>query len=337
VRPVVHVYAHPRSRSFKTLSRTLNDANGLQTHFKFQLNPVSRAVSGGPGTIDVLSLDRKLPSKIRGLVVCEGSFSNGELLVELLPNRAYLSGELKLGQSPNDPSLRLFFLYQLIAAALTVGVGLSEDANNLMTHRPPVGCLWDWWMDANQRSAAMAAARICPACEATLRRHGDVGDSPLRAARQMLDYIRRTLLVGTTEIPNRILIAHGPGEDWTVLVDMLKRWNLPVDSFEAESTPGRLVSDRWQQMLNNARLAFAVMTPDDPTANVAIKRARQNVIHEIGLCHARLGIFDTIVLKADRAEKFSNIDGVIYITFREGRLAEQRGKIKDCLRTRGIL
>jgi hypothetical protein len=304
------------------------------------LVPLRAAFPGGSGEIDVFSLDRQwteTSSHIRGLVICEASFSNADLLVEILPNRAYLSVPLRLGQSPNDPSLRLFFLYQLIAAALTVGIGLSADANAQMTHKQPIGCLWDWWMDANQRSATMAAARICPACEAILRRHADVGESPLRAARQMLEYVRRTLLVGSSEVPNTILIAHGQGEDWTELVDMLKGWKLPVDSFEAESTAGRLVSDRWQQMLNNARLAFAVMTRDDRGASAQMKRARQNVIHEIGLCHARLGIFDTIVLIAEGTEKFSNIDGVIYMTFREGRLREQRKKIRNCLKARGIL
>ncbi len=39
-----------------------------------------------------------------------------------------LDRDLELGRSPNDPSPRVFFLYQLIAAALTVGVELSTDA-----------------------------------------------------------------------------------------------------------------------------------------------------------------------------------------------------------------
>ena len=94
---------------------------------------------------------------------------------------------------------------------------------------------------------------------------------------------------------------------------------------------------RWQEMLNSARVAFAVMTPDDPGASVEVRQARQNVIHEIGLCHARLGIFDTIVLIAHGVQEFSNIARVIHIPFCEGRLDEVEEKIKACLIERGIL
>ena len=273
----------------------------------------------------------------RGLIICEESFPNGEILVEILPARAYLSTDVKLGQSANDPSLRLFFLYQLIAAALTVGVGLSADTNQRMTHRPPIGCLWDWWEDANERSAAMVAARICPACQDSLRGQGDVSEDLLMAARQMLNYVRRTLLTGSREVPNKILVAHGHGQDWKKLSDMLRKWDLPVDSFESQAIAGKLVTARWQEMLNSARVAFAVMTPDDPGATVDGKKARQNVIHEIGLCHARLGIFDTIVLIAEGVEEFSNLAGVILVPFCEGRLGEVEDSIRACLVDRGIL
>jgi hypothetical protein len=337
---LVHVYAHQRGESVETLRRALRDANGLQKEFKFELVRLDTGLSGVHRVINVGDLEQTLGEllpQIRGLVVCEESFTEGDLLVEKLPTRAYLSAHARLGQSPNDPSLRLFFLYQLIAAALTVGVGLPAAANDRMTHRPPVGCLWDWWLDANQRSAAMVAARICPTCEASLGRTGDVSEAALTAGRQILEYIRRTLLTGASEIPNKVFVAHGHGQDWETLVAMLREWNLPIDSFEARSTAGMLVPTRWQEMLNRARLAFALMTGDDPGASGDTKRARQNVIHEIGLCHARLGIFDTIVLIAEGTEKFSNIEGVIYIEFREGRLHERRDIIKGCLVERGIL
>jgi predicted nucleotide-binding protein len=337
---VVHVYAHPDGGSIETLRRAIKDANGLQTQYKFEFVQLVNGLTGRRGLVDVIKLEGEMletAPEPRGLIVCEESFPNGEILVEILPARAYLSTDVKLGQSANDPSLRLFFLYQLIAAALTVGVGLSADANRRMTHRAPIGCLWDWWEDANQRSAAMVAARICPACQYSLRLQGDVSEDLLMAARQMLDYVRRTLLTGSSEVPNKIFVAHGHGQDWRKLFDMLKKWNLPVDSFESQPTAGKLVTARWQEMLNSARVAFAVMTPDDPGATVDVKQARQNVIHEIGLCHARLGIFDTIVLIAEGVEEFSNIAGVIHVRFREGRLREVEDRIRACLVERGIL
>lgn len=336
----VQVYAHPDGESIETLRRAIKDANGLQTQYKFEFVPLVTGLTGRRGFVDVMKLEgemRATAPEARGLIVCEEGFPKGEILFEILPERAYLSTDVKLGKSANDPSPRLFFLYQLIAAALTVGVGLSRDANKRMTHRPPIGCLWDWWKDANQRSAAMVAARICPACQDSLRRQGDVSEDGLIAARQMLEYVRRTFLAGSSEPPNKIFVAHGRGHDWEKLIAILKNWKLPVESFESQSNAGKLVTTRWQEMLSSARVAFAVMTPDDPSADVAVKRARQNVIHEIGLCHARLGIADTIVLIAKGVEEFSNIAGVLYVPFRKGKLEKEEGKIRDCLVVRGIL
>ena len=337
---MVPVYAHPSGGSIEKLRQAIKDANGLQTQYKFELIELCRGLTGKPGPVDVIKLEAEIletAPETRGLIVCEESFPDGEILVELLPARVYFSTDVRLGQSANDPTLRLLFLYQLIAAALTVGAGLSADANRRMTHRKLIGCLWDWWTNANQRSAAMVAARICPACQGSLRLQGGVSEERLMAAGQMLDYVRRTLLTGPSEPPNKVFVAHGHGQDWTRLFEMLEGWDLPVEFFESQPTAGKLVTARWQEMLNRARVAFAVMTPDDPGASVEVRQARQNVIHEIGLCHARLGIFDTIVLIAEGVEEFSNIAGVIHVRFREGRLGEVEDRIRACLIERGIL
>ena len=97
------------------------------------------------------------------------------------------------------------------------------------------------------------------------------------------------------------------------------------------------MTERWQEMLNSARLAFAVMTRDDAEATDDVRRARQNVIHEIGLCHARLGVFDTIILTAEGIEEYTNIAGVVDILFQEGRLEEKRNDIEAALMLRRIL
>ncbi len=340
---LVRVYAHPESASIGDLRLAIKDANGLQTHFKFKYFPLADVLKPRRDLVllDVEELENvisRTASKCCGLIVCEQSFPNEEVLVEKLDRkRVYLSTDLNLDlKSANDPSLRLLFVYQLTAAALTVGVGLTDDANKTMTHTAPIGCLWDWWKDANQRSAAMVAARICRGCQGSLRKHM-VSEVVLAAAQQMLDYVRRSLLTGSSEVPNKIFVAHGHGQDWEQLKNMLTSWRLPVVTFESQDNAGKLVTARWQEMLNSARVAFAVMTPDNPGAKADVKQARQNVIHEIGLCHAHLGIFNTIVLIADGVEKFSNIAGVLHFDFHVGRIGELQGKIRECLVARGIL
>jgi predicted nucleotide-binding protein len=52
------------------------------------------------------------------------------------------------------------------------------------------------------------------------------------------------------------------------------------------------------------------MTADDPTASGA-RRARQNVIQELGFFHGKLGRDRVLILKQKGVEPFSNIDGLI--------------------------
>jgi predicted nucleotide-binding protein len=56
-------------------------------------------------------------------------------------------------------------------------------------------------------------------------------------------------------------------------------------------------------------------------------RARQNVIHEIGLFQGRLGFTKAIVLKEDGTEEFSNIHGVQQIRYSIGNIKETYGEI----------
>ena len=56
-------------------------------------------------------------------------------------------------------------------------------------------------------------------------------------------------------------------------------------------------------------------------------RARQNVIHEIGLFQGRLGFTKAIVLKEDGTEEFSNIHGVHQIRYSQGNIKETFGDV----------
>jgi len=56
-------------------------------------------------------------------------------------------------------------------------------------------------------------------------------------------------------------------------------------------------------------------------------RARQNVIHEIGLFQGRLGFTKAIVLKEEGTEEFSNIHGVQQIRYSRGNIRETFGDV----------
>lgn len=97
----------------------------------------------------------------------------------------------------------------------------------------------------------------------------------------LLEYVRRNMMSGHRDVPDRVLVLHGTASDWKDLVDLLKGFGLEsIEEFTTKPVTGMVVSTRWQEMLNSARFAFAVMTPDDPCGPTGLARARQNVVHE---------------------------------------------------------
>lgn len=84
-------------------------------------------------------------------------------------------------------------------------------------------------------------------------------------------------------------------------------------------------------MLASSSFAVLVMTAEDETAEGAF-RARQNVIHEIGLFQGRLGFSRAIVLVEDAVELFSNLQGVQQIRYSQGNSRETFGDVLATLR-----
>ena len=84
--------------------------------------------------------------------------------------------------------------------------------------------------------------------------------------------------------------------------------------------------DILESMLDRAAMAFLIMTGEDETADGKL-RARQNVIHEIGLFQGRLGFSHAIVLHEDGAEPFSNLAGIEEIRFPKGKIRETFGDV----------
>ena len=334
---LVSVYAPKTGRSWGSIEKASREANGLQTRFRFELSPLPLLDSLPNENNLIDELDRQLADtapETTGIVFVDGKFTD-KSVDERLPNRIYVSCRFQKTQF--TPPLRLFALYQLASAALSLG--LDDETNALMIHDPPIGCLWDWWSGPGQRSIAVITARICPQCQGILLRDTNDAEERIAACLQILDYVRRAMLGKAPAPANRIFVAYGASSaDWKTLKTMLEGWGLEVEHFNRESVTGLAVSERWRQMLDQSRFAFAVMTPD--TDGVADeKRASQNVIHEIGLCHARLGVRNTAILVASDADihRFTNIEGIQRIKYEPGRLDEKKAEIEALLVNRGLL
>jgi predicted nucleotide-binding protein len=73
------------------------------------------------------------------------------------------------------------------------------------------------------------------------------------------------------------------------------------------------------------------MTGEDKMSDGSL-RARQNVIHEIGLFQGKLGFQRAVVLREENAESFSNLAGVDEIRFPVGGIKESISDVLAFLR-----
>lgn len=130
----------------------------------------------------------------------------------------------------------------------------------------------------------------------------------------------------------RVFIGHGRSQAWRDLKDHLHdHHGFDVEAYEIGARAGHAIRDILEDMLNRSAFALLVLTAEDESAD-GQKRARQNVVHELGLFQGRLGFSRAIVLLEDGAEEFSNIHGIHQIRFRAGAIRETFGDVLATLR-----
>ena len=142
---------------------------------------------------------------------------------------------------------------------------------------------------------------------------------------------------GTNDENKKIFIGHGRSLVWRVLKDFIvEELELPYEEFERISTAGKSISNRLEEMLEESCMAFIIMTGEDEHADNLL-HARENVIHEVGLFQGRLGFEKAIVLLEDGCERFSNIEGLIHISFPMGNIEAAFERIRKVLKRESII
>ncbi len=130
----------------------------------------------------------------------------------------------------------------------------------------------------------------------------------------------------------KLFIGHGGSDQWRDLKDHLHdHHGYDVVAYETGSRAGHTIRDIIAEMLKTSSFAILVMTGEDTMEDGTV-RARQNVIHEIGLFQGRLGFTKAIVLKEEGTEEFSNIHGVHQIRYAKGNIKETFGEVLAVLR-----
>lgn len=136
---------------------------------------------------------------------------------------------------------------------------------------------------------------------------------------------------------SNVFIGHGRSFAWRDLKDFVQdRLQLPWDEFNRVPVAGLTNITRLSQMLDNAGIAFLVLTAEDELVDGSVM-ARQNVIHEAGLFQGRLGFMRAIVLLEDGCAEFSNIAGLGQIRFPKGNIAAKFEDVRQVLEREGIL
>lgn len=119
-----------------------------------------------------------------------------------------------------------------------------------------------------------------------------------------------------------VFVGHGHSKvHFEVLSYLGEDWNKrPVKSFESYKRAGGQIISVLEQALTEADLAVMIATAEDVAGERL--RARQNVVHEIGLFQGRLGFERVAILQEEGIEWFSNSDGLLVVPFSKGTISE---------------
>jgi len=89
-------------------------------------------------------------------------------------------------------------------------------------------------------------------------------------------------------------------------------------------------------MLGQANFAILLLTAEDETASGS-RRARQNVVHEVGLFQSRLGFNRAILLKQEGVEDFTNVAGLQDIPFSGNKIEQSFYELRRVLKREGLI
>jgi predicted nucleotide-binding protein len=149
--------------------------------------------------------------------------------------------------------------------------------------------------------------------------------------------LNKSLIPKQNKQGTKVFIGHGRAFAWRDLKDFIQdRLHLPWDEFNRVPVAGFTNIIRLSEMLDEAAIAFIIMTAEDEQQDGAM-HARMNVIHEVGLFQGRLGFTKAIIILESGCEEFSNIQGLGQIRFPKGNIKACFEEIRQVLEREGLI
>lgn len=133
--------------------------------------------------------------------------------------------------------------------------------------------------------------------------------------------------------PVKVFIAHGGAStDWMALsLNLEKVHGVEMEAFEFGPRAGLNITEILQSMLARSSFAIIVLTAEDAVDDGQL-RARQNVIHELGLCQGKLGFSKVVPVVQHGVEWLSNLAGTSQVRYMPGNITDASGQIIAAIR-----
>lgn len=121
---------------------------------------------------------------------------------------------------------------------------------------------------------------------------------------------------------SRVFVVHGRDDKAKLAVArFLERIGIEALILHEQPNAGRTLIVKFQQIAAGADFAVVLVTPDDVGGldeHALKRRARQNVIFELGFFIGKLGPEKVCALVSENVEKPSDFDGVVYVPLASG-------------------
>jgi predicted nucleotide-binding protein len=146
-----------------------------------------------------------------------------------------------------------------------------------------------------------------------------------------------TTLVDNPDHLRAVFLGHGRSPLWSrVQLHLNNDLHLSVEIWESVSRVGHHNLEILKGFLKVCGFAVLVVTGEDAVEGGHL-RARQNVIHEIGLFQGRIGFERVALLEQEGLEGFSNIDGLQRIEFQGTKIDQSFYELDRMLRREGFI